>query len=160
MGNVQDKPQVIEGRKTEEKFAKLFRNPIFSDVEQDRHEHWDVEIGGVKFDIKGLKHAVKGEDPDEMYHIVELKNYNGDAGWLYGKADCFAFETHDYWVLVEAKKLREFVAEKTEKVIVKDFDRSILYKLFRWDFKKTKALITMVKTIDLMYLSYEIKKKV
>lgn len=139
------------GKKTEKKFASLFKNPIFASKEEDINEHWDVKIDGVKYDVKGIKH-IKRQDifPNQNYHIIEIKNVNGDLGWLYGKADYFVFETFKYWIIISKDKLQNFIKETIKKEYVTSADKS-LYCLY----KRTnrKDVITMVSSIDLAFLS-------
>ena len=121
-------------------------------MEEDIHEHWDF---CVKYDVKMIKRKKRDQDYDENIHWVELKNVNGDKGWLYGEADYFSFEIIDYWIVVKREDLAEFIAEKCAQ---KQWSNSpSLYKLYQRNGRKD--VITMVKTIDLMYISADIVKK-
>lgn len=141
-----------KGKKVEEDFVKLFGKPAtYSTKEQDINEHWDVEIDGYKYDIKGVK-KVNRDDiyPNELYHFVELKNVKGKKGWLYGDADYFAFETFKYFIIVEKIKLQSFIANMVTKAYVTSPDKS-LYCLYTR--KDNKDVITMITSIDLVYIS-------
>ena len=132
------------GKRKEKEFASLFKDVIYSSEEQDIKEHWDL---AVKYDVKMIKRKNRRGDFDENIHWVELKNVNGDKGWLFGKADFFSFELEDYWVVVKKDDLISLVKEKCkERKMGKG-----LYLLYQRSGRKD--LVTMVKTIDLIHIS-------
>ena len=144
------------GKAVEQEFAKLFENTESSSVEEDIHEHWDILIK-YKIDVKGLKKIRRNDSiVNENIHWVEIKSVKGLSGWLYSKeTDYFAFETEDYWVIVEKSSLQEFIANKCKK---KEYSRvPQLYKLYRRE--NRLDVITLVKTIDLIYISETIIRK-
>ena len=142
----------------ERKFAKAIETMgkvNFSSQEQDIHEHWDVSLT-MQIDVKAMKKKHRlDETTNENIHYVELKNVLGNPGWLYGEAHYFAFETEDYWLLVDKMRLQEFIKERCaakEWSDIPDF-----YKLTQ---RKTRQdIITLVKTIDLMFICDKIIKK-
>jgi hypothetical protein len=138
---------MIRGKRAEKEYAKLYKNVRWPTEEEDYSEHWDVEINGIKIDVKAIK------KDDENIHFVEFKNVLGKRGWLYGDADGFAFETKDYWIEVKKEDLQEMVHDKC------------IDKVKGWDFYEiatrpgAKDLFTKVKTIDLCFIG-KIKRKV
>lgn len=132
------------GKRKEKEFASLFKDVVFSSEEEDIKEHWDI---AVKYDVKMIKRKNRRGDFDENIHWVELKNVNGDKGWLLGKADFFSFELEDYWVVVKKEDLIALVKEKCKE---KRKGKG-LYLLYQRDGRKD--LVTMVKTIDLIHIS-------
>lgn len=145
-------------KKIEENFAKFIKKygeTTFSTRTEDINEHWDVKLD-VKFDVKALK-KIKRSDiyPDENIHWVELRNVNGDKGWLYGDADYFVFETDEYWILVEKELLQNFISEKCKDKI--KTEEPSLYKFYTR--KDRKDIVTLVKTIDLIFISEKMYKK-
>ena len=94
---------MIRGKRAEKEYAKLYKNVRWPTEEEDYSEHWDVEINGIKIDVKAIK------KDDENIHFVEFKNVLGKKGWLYGDADGFAFETKDYWIEVKKDDLQEIM---------------------------------------------------
>lgn len=129
----------------------------FSDEDEDIKEHWDIEIDGYKYDVKGLKKVTRNDYfYSEDFHFIELKNVNGDNGWLFGDADYFAFETNYYWVIVNDVRLKKLVKDKCKNKVVKNVDES-LYCLYKR--KGRDDLMTMFKTIDLMVISETILSK-
>ena len=155
-----------DGRKTEERFSEDIKKLGFlinySTTAQDINEHWDLEIiqqKKTKIDVKGLKKLSRqNENTQEDYHFIEIKNVNGDKGWCYAEeVDAFAFETFDYWIIVKKDKLQELIKNKVKKEYV-DSSKDCLYKLYKR--KDRKDVITLIKTIDLMFLSeFKIEKK-
>ncbi len=147
------------GRLTELEFVKDMKssNIETSTSDEDKFEHWDIKIDGVKYDIKGLKKISRNDHyTNENYHIVEITNVNGDNGWLYGQSDKIAFETMNYWIIVDTIKLQEFISNKVTKKSVNSLDEA-LYCLYRR--KNRKDRMTLISTIDLCFLSDKIINK-
>ena len=94
-------------------------------------------------------------DMHNLAEYIEIKNVNGDKGWLYGQADYFAFELDDYWVLVKNTVLRDFIADKCKAKEI--CERPELYKLYTRNGRMD--MVTLVKTIDLVYVCETIIKK-
>lgn len=142
----------------ERKFAKSIETLgkiNFSSKEQDIHEHWDVSIT-MQIDVKAMKKKHRGDDKtNENIHYVELKNVQGHPGWLYGEAHYFAFETEDYWIMVDKIRLQKFIKEKCatkEWSEIPDF-----YKLTQR--KQRLDIFTLVKTMDLIFICDKMIKK-
>lgn len=147
---------LIEGKKAEDKFSEYFKNTKKASRYQDTKEHWDVKIS-ANIDVKGIRKIDRHSEVDENFHWVEILNVNGDKGWAYSQfVDYFAFETFDYFIIVEKEKLQNFIKEKVKKEYVSS-TRQALYKLYRR--KDRKDLISLVKTIDLIYICDKIIKK-
>ena len=146
-------------KKSEQDFLNAIRengNASLSSPEQNMKEHWDVKLE-LKFDVKALKKVKRENDtPDENIHWVELLDNNGRQGWLYGgSADYFSFETNDYWILVSKEKLQKFISDKCADK--QKCERPELYKLYTRNDRKD--VITLVKTIDLIFISDQMIKK-
>jgi hypothetical protein len=145
-----------EGKKVEKLFGSMFTDVVYASKEDDIIEHWDLKIlyrgEWKKFDIKGLKKKLRSDDgANENIHWVEITNVNGNDGWLYGKADYFVFELEDYWLIVDKIRLQKLI---TDKLINEFTIIPILYRLYGRKDRKDK--LTLVKTIDLIYISEEI----
>jgi hypothetical protein len=138
-----------EGKEKEITFSSIFKNYEFSTEKQDMIEHWDVKVGNIKIDVKGLKKINRYDNQkNENIHWIEIKNVNGDLGWAYGEADYFAFETIDYWIIVKKDNLQELI----KKVAIKEWvKRPELYKLYQR--KDRKDVVTLIKTLDLCFVS-------
>jgi hypothetical protein len=147
--------EFIIGKLSETEFSKLFTNVTPSTKEQDIYEHWDLKLT-TNIDVKAIKKENRGDVVyNENFHWIELKNVRGKLGWLYGEADFFAFETNDYWVLVEKLKLQDFIKTKmVGKEVGKIKDP---YELYQRDGQKD--VIVKVKTIDLIYIAVKMLNK-
>lgn len=144
-----------EGKEKETLFAKLFGTYALSNKTQDMIEHWDVKIGNVKIDVKGLKKVSRSDDSvNENIHWIEIKGITGHLGWLYGNADYFAFETVKYWVIVKKETLQDYIKTNTLKEWV---ERPTINKLYTR--KGRQDIITLVSTLDLFYISDSVIKK-
>jgi len=127
---------------------------------EDMKEHWDIKIiSELKIDVKGLKKSKRADqEPNENIHWLEFLNVNGEKGSLYGEADIIAFETIDYWALVERERLVRFAEEKCKDKIKTDNPADALYKLYTRNGRKD--VITKVKSLDIFFLADTIVKKI
>ena len=144
------------GEKAEQRFASILPNATFASTDQNIFDHWDVANGDVKYDVKGMKKLRRSDKTlTDRIHYVELKNVNGNNGWLYGKADYIAFETRAYWVIVSLQKLQEFIEHHSP------METSIepqVYKLYNRNGRKD--LMTVIPTIDLIAIADRMVRKV
>jgi len=142
----------------EDNFAKVIKDlgeVSPSSKEQDINEHWDVKLE-VKFDVKAIKKTQRKDlGTNDNIHWVELINVRGDKGWLYGEAEYFSFEIDDYWVVVTKEQLQELISEKCASKETTDTPQ--LYKLYSREGRSD--VITLVRTIDLMYIAEQVIKK-
>lgn len=76
--------------------AVLKSNPnvkiVKASMQEDMLEHWDYSFDSVKIDVKARRNIGILNLNHDKYTVLELKNRNGEKGWLYGKADYIAFE--------------------------------------------------------------------
>lgn len=154
MGNNKEKFLAI-GKEKEKEFCRLFKNAIRSTEEQDINEHWDVEITS-KIDVKGLKKIKRSdEDVNENIHWLEIKGITGHLGSVYSEhVEYFAFETKKYWILVGKLELQKLISEN----VIKEFCESPeIYKLYQR--KDRLDVLTLVPTLDLLYISEKMFKK-
>ena len=154
------KESVKKYKKQEKEYAELisiFGEVSFSNEKEDMFEHWDVKLDTgdsvILTDVKAMRKVNRSdESPDERYHYVELKNVNGNDGWLYGKADCFAFEMENQYVVVNKDSLQKLISEKCKDKI--HSDKPSLYKLYSRPGRND--LIVLVDTNDLINISRRI----
>ena len=85
-----------------------------SDRNTDIYDHIDYFVtrlqGTTSVDVKG------GNHPNTIW--VEFKNVNGDAGWMYGKAEYIAFDMPEVggFVMVRTNELRNLCEKIVEPV--------------------------------------------
>lgn len=96
-------------------------------------------------DVKARNTA---EDGEETW--IEIRNVNGEGGWLYGKADMIAFDQGDRFLLVERDKLQKFVEEKVDREYVTLAHQALMKVYTRHN---RKDMLTLVKTFHLKGLS-------
>jgi hypothetical protein len=162
--NITEREQFKVGKLAEYQFAVSLcealsydiTDVVFATPEQDMREHWDLMVGKEKIDVKALRKLNRSDKhTNEDFHWVEIKNVNGDFGWLYGEADIFAFELNRCYVLVKREALQEFI-----KIACKDkkpMTNRELYHIFRRE--NRKDVMTLVKSLDLVAISEYIIKK-
>jgi hypothetical protein len=142
------------GKKTEEEFARLFKDFRRSSASEDMNEHWDIEVKH-KIDVKGLKKVRRGDqDVNEHFHWIEIHNVHGKHGWLYGEADFFAFELKDFWVIVPKEDLQKRIAEKTTKLY---YDVPTVYGLYQR--RNRRDVMTIIPSYDLCSISIAMIEK-
>ena len=146
----QEKGALVRGLQAEASFKQLLGDGVIkSSPIADRLDHWDF---GVKFDVKKIRST--DEFGESNYHWIELMNINGNVGWLYGSADYFAFETKNYWIIVESSKLRTFIVKM---VTVGDISPTkVPYRIYRRKDRLDK--VVMVPTLDLCFLGFMAEK--
>lgn len=98
---------------------KTFGGKCFKATEkQDKFDHidffWNTPKGErIGIDAKGIKkQKQKDTKLDDSIHWVELKNVNGNLGWLYGKAKYIAFRTFTDILFVKLERLQHFIELK------------------------------------------------
>lgn len=105
-------------RDKEREFADMFPKETlkYPTKQQDMFEHWDVEVQGIKIDVKAMKRINRRDDsPTNLFNFIEIKNVRGNLGWAYGNADAFAFETEKKWIIVLKKDLHKLISEKVQR---------------------------------------------
>jgi hypothetical protein len=144
------------GRKAEYCFARHLDSPRFSTPQEDIEEHWDVVSNNLKYDVKAMKKWNRADpEPTDRMHYIELRNVNGDLGWLYGEADYIVFETRAHWIVVKRRTLMPFIEGLTENS--EQSLKPAVYRLYQRNGRKD--LMTVVPTVDLLAISEEIIKK-
>jgi len=152
----------LKGKSIEKEFSEILTREgyIVEDAtrEEDMLLHvdiWATTAAGKRFgiDVKGIKFG------DENRIIVELKNPVGNIGWLFGKQSFVAFETEDYFILVQRDKLCILTAKLLidETFLVESYDRMPLYK--KLNFKQNKSELVKLKLIDVLTIATKIFRK-
>ena len=74
---------------------------------------WDSpKKGRIGVDVKGPRRDKRKGDFNDSIQWVELKNVQGNDGWLYGKAKYIAFRTLSSIIYVDREKLLAYTIEK------------------------------------------------
>jgi hypothetical protein len=90
------------------------------------NEHWDYKLidstgREIKVEVKAMK-KIRRSDPttQDKYTWIEIHGVREwDKGWLFGgKADLIAFETKNSFVLVDRKRLINFVIKNLSEEVV------------------------------------------
>jgi len=152
----------LKGKSIEKEFSEILTREgyIVEDAirEEDMLLHvdiWATTAAGKRFgiDVKGIKFG------DENRIIVELKNPVGNIGWLFGKQSFVAFETEDYFILVQRDKLCILTAKLLidETFLVESYDRMPLYK--KLNFTQNKSELVKLKLIDVLTIATKTFRK-
>jgi hypothetical protein len=109
-----------KGLRAEEEFELLLKpygTIIKANDDQDKFEHWDLALTPHNSGITYL-YDVKSQSNYENYIWLELVNVQGDLGSLYGKADYFAFQTEQEFIIRERRKLLEYALHYRSKDVI------------------------------------------
>mgnify|MGYP003650499442 FL=1 len=121
-----------------------------SSRDEDIHMHVDYWNDDQGVDVKG------NNLPDEIW--VELKNVNGDHGWLFGEATIIAFDMPELagFVVVDREDLKDYCKDNVNLVGL--VDKRDAYKRC-YTRRGRKDIITMLVLSDLQQLkSYHVVK--
>ena len=160
--NLNPSAAFLRGKEIEQQFIDILIREGYKVEEATREEdillHVDIwattkENKRFGIDVKGIKFG------NEDRIIVELKNTTGNNGWLFGKQTFVAFETEDFFVLVQRDKLCILTAKLLidENFLVKSYDRMPLYK--KLNFTQNKSELVKLKLIDVLSIATKIFKK-
>ena len=153
----------LKGKSIEKEFSEILVSEGYIVEESTKHEDitlhvdlWATTKDGKKFgiDVKGIKFN------DENRIIIELKNPVGNIGWIFGQQSFIAFETEDYFVLVQRDKLLVLMSKLLidETFLVESFDRMPLYK--KLHFKQNNSELVKLKLIDVLTIATKTFKKI
>ncbi len=74
--------------------------------------HFDIVLlengTGSKVDIKAMKSPKRGAPPDPNIIYLELRNVDGNDGWLFGQADYIAFQQapKSFWMVPRSELVK------------------------------------------------------
>lgn len=144
------------GQSTEERFRRCCEAKNIdhqkSEFHEDVNHHFDcILANSIRVDVKGRKRRKRSDtemDDDIIY--VELMNVKGNRGWLYGKADYFAFERLEGFVMVKKDDLIPLV----ERLVKDDFKSyPTLYYMYRRKNRPDEA-VTLISYEDLLTIPH------
>ncbi len=145
-----------EGRKAEALFARVAQARGWhvqeANHDQDVDEHWDFLITrgteAYRVDVKAMK-RVNRNDPDvqDRLHWVEYRNVHGRTGWLFGKADLFAFETRSGFVIVERRALLTLVNQKVDHRERVTKPEDAVYKIYERPNRRDETTLVPVEDL-------------
>lgn len=136
-------------------FGEMLGNYSLSPEIDDMMDHWDV---CVKYDVKAVPQQDSVPHRNGM-RWVEVKNVNGDDGWLAGKAHFIAFDEGDYWIIVWRETLYNHTMKYTlGNTSKQEFKRNpVPYRWYTRDGRKD--LVTLIPVYDLIYLGRLFRKR-
>lgn len=131
---------------------------------QDQFKHIDfyVDIGGdnkISVEVKSRK-KIKRSDTNinDEYVWVEFKNVQGNRGWLYGKADCVAFERENDFLIVNRKLLARLCEKLCDLTKINTDVKLPLYTGYQR--RNRNDLVSLIKMSDILdNIKYKLLKK-
>lgn len=141
-------------------------NTIKANKYEDIREHWDyrLEKNNTEYlvDVKSIKRVNSQSDIDDSLLLVELKNVNGNPGWLVGKADYIAFQVKEGFLLVKREKLyqltRNLMDFNQEPVqSTKNKKRHIWYTRSQWGRNDKFAYLSKAEVLKITSTFWRIK---
>jgi hypothetical protein len=163
MNEFETSKKFIKGKSIEKEFADILIREGYKVEEATKEEDmklhvdlWATTKEGKKYgiDVKGIKFG------NEDRIILELKNPNGFTGWLFGEQTFIAFETEEYFLLVQRDKLCVLMAKLLIDEIfeVQSNDRMPLYKKLTFPFNK--SVLVKLKVLDIFPIITKIFYKI
>ena len=113
---------MITGHKAEELFKHTMEiaghTVIAATKDEDMYHHIDFFVDGEGYDVKGEKRYNREDESVTDVIWIENTNVRGDPGWLNGQAKYIAFLIGEEFVIVDRKKLAEYIKNnmRSEKV--------------------------------------------
>lgn len=131
---------------------------------QDQFKHIDYYVettngSKISFEVKSRKKIKRSDNNlNDEYLWIEFKNVQGNRGWLYGKADCIAFERENDFLIVNRKSLAR-LCEKLCDLTKINTDVSLpLYTGYQR--KGRNDLVSLIKISDILnQIKYSLLKK-
>lgn len=115
MNDFMTHPNAIKGFHVEDQFVEFVKSvrPKATvepaTIKQNRCEHWDFKVNGLKIEVKGIKNC---RQEGTNFTILEIFDVYHKMGWLYGDADYICFQsgtTENYcWLFTPLDKLQKF----------------------------------------------------
>ncbi len=106
------------------------------------------DVGTWSVDIKARKKTRRSDDNAQDDWIwIEFQNVRGNTGWLYGEADCIAFETQDNFVIVKKDSLIKYVEGAVDMGKSVKYSGEAKYKTYRRAGRND--LLTMVELSEI-----------
>lgn len=134
-----------------------------SSWKENVHDHIDYTLIGNGFeitvDVKAMKRTGRWQgDPQDEIIWIEFANVSGKDGWLYGKADCFAFQCQDGFLCVGREKLAEACEklvgfERKDITLENSKSKKGLYTLYTRSGRKD--ILTTITKADLLKIEHE-----
>jgi hypothetical protein len=160
-----------KGKKVEYEFSSLlskYGSIEPATVDEDIKDHIDLWLVSTKtgqrvsYDVKSIKAVKRGAGLDDTKHHIELRSViskGTDDGWLYGKANYIVFETNKTFIIVDRKRLIDFMDPHINKLRY-SFEPDLYCKYKRKDYKDEKGILhrrndetMLVETSELVKIS-------
>lgn len=151
------------GKDAEDRFLAMSaargesQEPIEDNRNWGYHSDFEDKTSGLLTEVKGFKKVARHDGVVSTdFQWVELRNVNGDPGWMYGKADRFAFEVElggkRGFLIVSREKLQAHIASHLQGEYVKDPSKAV-YKKYRREGRLDR--MTLVPVADLEKIADE-----
>lgn len=157
MNNFLESKKKLQGDKAETLFVQLIQQIkptaiiTSATTEQNRVEHWDISVDAVTYDVKDEKNL----GLTNSYQVLEIFDWRGKLGWLYGEADFIAFKSGSSFILTSRKELVKYHLNNT-----KDEKCGVLSEAINKTYtRNNKDLITIFCLNDVLRHSYILYNK-
>ena len=157
-GFVGSQKNIDSGLREEEIFQKCVQHfkklpCIKSSDKEDRFKHIDFHIGnGWSVDVKQHKRIHASDKEVSNTHTwIELKNINGNLGWIDGYATHIAYSFTTHYKLFNRAQLRDYIFSKVDihDYKVKTMEHPTPYQVYnRSRFQDRVVLVPIQDLID------------
>lgn len=153
-----------EGKKNEKLVGELLIEQCGGEYEiatfiEDVNKHVDLwwyspKKGKIGIDVKGVrKHHRYDNETDDTINWLEIKNTQGDNGWLFGNMNYIAFMTNEEVLFVKPYQIYGLLLQNT-------IGKNIVYENNKLDFyqpyqrRNRKDIIVKIPTEDLKKITH------
>ena len=142
---------MLTGKQAEDKFYELMavqsQDIRRATQEENIQGQFDLVCDGVRYDVKAeKKYHRKDKYPDNSTVWIEIRNVNGDRGWIKGEADKIAFLKGDTFNIVDRKNLFILVQDKVRDLTIYDIKQYC--KLYRRTGRKDVVTYLSFRNIE------------
>ena len=114
----------------------------------EERQHVDVVVDNtVKYEVKSMKRIRREGEQQDDFVWIELTNWLGYQGWLFGSADKVAFETAKGFLVVALSELQYLISQRVKWITV-DRPEDAVYKIYHQR-KQAKVELTLVPRADI-----------
>lgn len=130
-----------------------------ANIQEDTKKHIDIwwyspQKGKIGIDVKGLRKNNRSDSKtDDTINWLEIKNIQGDKGWIFGDMDYIAFLTNNEVLFVKPHKIYGLLLQNTiGKNLVYENNNLEFYQPYQR--YKRKDIIVKIPTEDLRKITH------
>jgi len=130
---------------------------IRANQHQNKYEHWDWKVDGVKYEVKAPKRVKRSDPMPSKTHTYVEYSVVGYKGWIFGKADKLALEYFGEYIIVDRIKLLDLCEENIKDKKIYSTPREYGFNK-RTHPNKQPDILTLVPYKDILLIADKVIK--